>query len=73
MATGTYPISSPALIARRRPRLVMTPQGIVADRRVRGRRPEPREESEGTPLLRLFGVAVLGWFGIMVVVVLLAV
>jgi hypothetical protein len=51
----------------------MTPQGIIVDRRVRGRPPEPRKESEGTPLLRLFGVAVLGWFGIMVVVVLLAV
>jgi hypothetical protein len=73
MATGTYPISSPRLLVRRRPRRVMTPQGIIVDRRVRGRPPEPRKESEGTPLLRLFGVAVLGWFGIMVVVVLLAV
>ena len=73
MATGTtYSISSPALLDRRRPRPAMTPPGI-ADRRVRGRRPEPREESESTPLLRLFGVAVLGWFGIMVLVVFLAV
>lgn len=44
------------------------------------RRPErrakpvaPPVEDEGTPVFRLVGIAVLGWFGLMAVVTLLAV
>ena len=71
MATGTFPISSPAALVGRRPRPT-TALGI-AGRRVRDPKPRPEKASEATPLGRLFGVAVLGWFGIIVVVVLLAV
>ena len=71
MATGTFPISSPAALFGRRPRPT-TALGI-AGRRLRDPKPKPEKESELTPLHRLLGVAVLGWFGIMVVLVLLAV
>jgi hypothetical protein len=71
MATGRFPISSPATYVRRRPR-PGTPLGI-AGRRLGDPKPRPEAESEGTPLHRLLGAAALGWFGIMVVVVLLAV
>ena len=69
MATGTFPISSPAALVRPRPTTALG----IAGRRLRDPKPLPEGKSEGTPLHRLFGVAVLGWFGIMVVVVLLAV
>lgn len=53
MATGTFPISSPAALVGRRPRPT-TALGI-AGRRVRDPKPRPEKASEATPLGRLFG------------------
>jgi hypothetical protein len=48
--------------------------GPTIRRPERRRKPAaPSVEDEGTPVLRLVGVAVLGWFGLMAVVTLLAV
>jgi hypothetical protein len=71
MTLQALPISSPGrylMVARPRPR----PSTSVG-RPLRPKRPLTGTQPEGTPLYRLFGVAVLGWFGVMVMVVLLAV
>lgn len=63
MSSGTFQISVPA-VARPRPR----PRPA---RPTPGRR-RPAQET-GTGLLRLFGIALLGWVGLMAVVTALAV
>jgi hypothetical protein len=67
---GTFQISVPG-VARLRPRV-----DCRATNRRFADRPTPAARTpspEGTPVLRLVGVALLGWFGLMSVVALLAV
>jgi hypothetical protein len=45
----------------------------IVRRPFRRSQPLPKTQSAGTPLYRLVGVALLGWIGVMVVAVLLAV
>lgn len=69
MASGTFQISVPA-VARPRPRPARPAAGRYVDRRSSGPEGAPLE---GAPVVRLIGVALLGWFGLMTVVTVLAV
>ena len=69
MASGTFQISVPAA-ARPRPRPARPATGRYIDRRASGPKAAP---VEGAPVLRLIGVALLGWFGLMTVVAVLAI
>ena len=60
------PVPRPRLRPSLRPRLTrFVPRRRAAD--------GPSPEEEGTPVLRLVGVALLGWFGLMTVVAVLAI
>lgn len=67
--SGTFQISVPT-VARPRPR----PVRLAVPRRVARRDSDPKgSPSESSPVFRLFGVALLGWVGLMTVVAILAI
>ena len=69
MSSGTLQISVPS-VARSRPR----PVRLAVPRRVGRRDSDPKgSPAEGSPVFRLVGVALLGWFGLMTVVAVLAI
>ena len=69
MSSGTFQISVPSVV-RPRPR----PVRLAVPRRVGRRDSDPKGSSaEGAPVFRLVGVALLGWFGLMTVVAVLAI
>jgi hypothetical protein len=68
---GTFQISVPTVARPRlRPRLPRPAVGRFIDRR---RPAVEKSPEEGAPLLRLFGVALLGWVALMSVVAVIAV
>jgi len=68
---GTFQISVPTVARPRlRPRLPRPAVGRFIDRR---RPAVEKSPEEGTPLLRLFGVALLGWVTLMSAVALIAI
>ena len=48
------------------------PVGTIRLPRRQPKRPTPVDPEKGAPLLKLMGIAVLGWFGLMLVVTVLA-
>ena len=66
---GTFPISVPT-VARPRLRPARPAVGRFIDRR---RPPAEKAPEEGAPVLRLVGVALLGWVALMSVVAVIAV
>jgi hypothetical protein len=70
MTSQTFRLTAPGLVRRPDRRPLRPPIGRLVGRRDSDAKGDPEE---GTSMLRLVGVALLGWFGLMTVVAIVAI